>query len=59
MENLIVAGILILIVGAILFYLAGEKKKGVQCIGCPYAKQCSGKCGGQCGNRLEKTHREN
>lgn len=44
MENFIVIGILALIVGAIIFYLIREKKKGVKCIGCPYAKQCAGKC---------------
>lgn len=48
MENFIVAGILILIIGAISFYLVREKKKGVRCIGCPYAKQCSAKNRGKC-----------
>ncbi len=52
MENLIVAGILIVLIGAIVFYLIKEKKKGRKCIGCPYAKQCSshgnGGCGGDC-----------
>ncbi len=45
MENLIIVGILMLIVGGAVFYLVGEKKKGVKCIGCPYAKQCGKKCG--------------
>ncbi len=63
MENFIVAGILILIVGAIVFYLVREKKKGVKCIGCPYAKQCSrkscGKCNGECATHSETIHKEN
>ncbi len=57
MENFIVIGILALIVGAVIFYLVGEKKKGVKCIGCPYAKGCASKgcskCGGGCTNRTE------
>ncbi len=49
MVNFIVAGILILFVAAVIIYLVREKKTGVKCIGCPYCKQCSGKCG-------EKSH---
>ncbi len=61
MEDFIVIGILALIVGAIIFYLVREKKKGVKCIGCPYAKGCAskscGKCGGGCTSHTE--HQEN
>lgn len=49
MENLIAAGILIAVIGAIVFYLVREKKKGRKCIGCPYAKQCGSHCNGGCG----------
>lgn len=49
MENFIVIGILVVIIGAVTFYLVREKKKGVKCVGCPHAKQCGGKCGGSCG----------
>ncbi len=45
MENIIVALILLCIIGGIIFYLYKAKKKGQACIGCPYAKQCGGKCG--------------
>ncbi len=45
MDNIIVIGILIVIIGAIIFYLIRERKKGIKCVGCPYAKQCGGKCG--------------
>lgn len=57
MVNFIVIGILALIISAIIFYLVRQKKKGVKCIGCPYAKQCAtkncGKCGGGCTSRTE------
>lgn len=42
--NIIVISILILIAAAIILYLIKAKKRGEKCIGCPYAKQCGGKC---------------
>ena len=48
MENIIIILILVLIIGGILFYLYRAKKRGETCIGCPYAKQCKGKCNGEC-----------
>ena len=48
MENLIVAGILIVLISTIIFYFVKEKKKGRKCIGCPYAKQCGSYCNGGC-----------
>ena len=45
MENIIIIAIVAAIVIAICYYLYREKKKGVTCIGCPYAKKCGGKCG--------------
>ena len=48
MDNVILVGILVLMIGAIVFYLVREKKKGVKCLGCPYARQC-GKGAGKCG----------
>lgn len=44
MENIIIIAILLIIVSAIFLYLYKAKKSGQTCIGCPYAKQCSGKC---------------
>lgn len=46
MENVIVVVILAMIIGAAVWYLVRAKKKGESCVGCPYAKQCGGKCGG-------------
>ena len=40
MENLIVIGILLIIVGAAVFYIWKEKKKGTRCSGCPAAGHC-------------------
>jgi len=34
------------IIGAIVFYIRREKKKGARCIGCPHAGTCSGHCSG-------------
>ena len=63
MENYIIAGILIFIVGAVIFYLVREKKKGVKCIGCPHAKQCkhksSDKCGGECMDHIDNQETKN
>ena len=46
MENVIVILILLCIIGGIIHYLLKAKKRGETCIGCPYAKQCGGKCDG-------------
>ena len=46
MENVIVVVILAAIVVAIFGYLRRAKRRGEKCIGCPYAKQCGGKCSG-------------
>ena len=35
---------ILLVVGAATFYIIRAKKRGQKCIGCPYTKQCSGKC---------------
>lgn len=44
MADMIVVGIVLVIVGLAIAYIVKEKKKGVKCIGCPAAGQCSGKC---------------
>lgn len=44
MKNFIIIAIVTAIVASIIVYLIKEKKKGSACIGCPYAKQCSGHC---------------
>ena len=47
--NVIAVAVIALIVGGALTYIILAKKRGEKCVGCPYAKQCSGKCGG-CNN---------
>ena len=44
MENVIIVVILVAVIGSVVFYLIKSKKRGDRCIGCPYAKQCGGKC---------------
>ena len=41
MVNVIAVFIIVLIVGSALFYIRKQKKKGVRCIGCPQAGNCS------------------
>lgn len=43
--NTVVVIILVAIIAAIVLYIFRQKKRGVTCIGCPYAKQCGGNCG--------------
>lgn len=42
--NIIIIVSVVLIISAVTFYIVKQKKKGVKCIGCPYAKQCGGSC---------------
>ena len=51
MANLLVILIVLIILTAVIAYIVKEKKRGVVCIGCPAAGQCSrANCGGGCGN---------
>ena len=45
LADIIIVAVVAAIIGGILFYLYRAKKRGVTCIGCPYAKGCSGDCG--------------
>ena len=49
MADLIVAGILLIIVGAAISYIIKAKKSGAKCIGCPAGGKCSGKKDGHSG----------
>ncbi len=44
MGDFIIILILILIISSIIAYLLRKKKRGETCIGCPYAKECGGRC---------------
>ncbi|MDE6406114.1 MAG: FeoB-associated Cys-rich membrane protein [Lachnospiraceae bacterium] len=49
MTNLVVAGILLVIIGAAAAFLVKAKKSGARCIGCPDSGHCCGKGGADCG----------
>lgn len=59
MTNFIVVVVILLIVGAAVAYIVKEKKKGVQCIGCPASATCpsarAGKCSGSCQTNSKET----
>ena len=40
MENFIIVIVVALILGCSLAYVIKAKKKGVKCVGCPYAETC-------------------
>ena len=44
----IAIAVILLTVGSAVFYIVKAKRRGEKCIGCPYAKQCGGKCHGTC-----------
>ena len=56
MTDIIVIFAIVLVVGAALFYIIREKKKGKKCIGCPYACNCSNadKSGCSCSKQAKK-----
>ncbi len=56
MENIIAIAIIALVLGVAIGYIVRSKRRGDVCVGCPYAKQCGGKCGG-CGN-IQNTEQE-
>lgn len=37
---------IVLIIGGAVAYIIKAKRNGQKCIGCPYSKQCGGKCNG-------------
>ena len=46
----IAIAVVVLTLSAAVFYIVRAKKRGEKCVGCPYAKQCGGKCNGGCGH---------
>lgn len=44
MENILILAILMAVVGAAVWYIIKEKKKGRKCIGCPYSGCASCHC---------------
>ena len=52
MTDFIIILLVAMMIGAIIFYIRAEKKKGTKCIGCPHAATC-GKAG-SCSGSFEK-----
>ncbi len=51
MENVIIVAVLLVIVGLAARYIYQQKKKGNNCIGCPYSESCSSKENGCCNDQ--------
>ncbi len=57
--NLAVILIIVIVIGLAVTYIVKEKKKGVQCIGCPAAGNCPSARGGKCSSGCySNTHTE-
>lgn len=55
MDDLIVIGVIVLIIGLAAWYVIRSKKSGKKCIGCPDSCACDRKeCGGCCGCSSEE-----
>ena len=50
----LILGIIVLILGAVIFYLQKAKKKGIKCVGCPDGGKCAGNCSGCSGGCQKK-----
>ena len=44
MQDFIIIAVLAAVIIGVAIYLYKQKKSGAKCIGCPYSKECSGKC---------------
>lgn len=57
MEDIIIAVVILIIVGAAVIYIRKAKKSGAKCIGCPAGGNCShsdnksSECSCGCGNK--------
>lgn len=48
MANIAVVAVIAVIVGFAVRFIIKEKKRGVKCVGCPYAESCASKAKGGC-----------
>lgn len=55
--DILVLVVIVLLLGLAIGYIVREKKRGVQCIGCPYASNCAKKhcAGSSVGASSDKT----
>ena len=50
MVNFVAIAVLLIVLGAAVFAVVRDKKKGHVCVGCPYAEECAkARKGGCCG----------
>ena len=54
MINFIIIAVIALILGSAVFFIRKEKKRGINCIGCPDSGTCGGNCAGckGCGGQM-------
>lgn len=45
LDDIIAIAVIVLILCGAVAYIIKAKRAGQKCIGCPYSKTCSGKCG--------------
>lgn len=43
--DFILIGVIVTILGLVIWYIVRAKKRGTKCIGCPDGPKCSGNCG--------------
>lgn len=58
MQDYIIAGIIILVLGLAINYIIKAKKSGAKCIGCSHSKECGTKCTCSSQNHHDETHCE-
>ena len=46
MADILIVVVVLGIVGAAVWYIRREKKRGVRCVGCPDGGTCAGHCSG-------------
>ena len=55
----IAIAVVALTLSAAVFYIVRAKKRGEKCVGCPYARECGGKCNGACGHTGASENNDN
>ena len=53
LPNILAIIAIALVIGGAVLYIVLAKKRGDKCVGCPYAKQCSGGC-----NQVKKNNKK-
>lgn len=58
MSDVIIILILAVIIGGVVYYLRKQAKKGLKCVGCPFAQSCTSNkaCNKGSHNRVNNDH---